>query len=1256
MEVVELRLENTHTTISFYPDDTVDRVRQHIALAVNSHPDRMCIQVRGTFPATHYSTHPQHAMDLFLRLSEDGKTITKERVQVYTRDIRELSHLLPQTISLSDWIAETPIVRSLLYSDTEFREWRLLGVPEETSLILATTPTNVAIPPTKIPIPSRTSIFETYHSYPTDMVRVIIPTEEDGEAIRSIYTPFLVRDTPNNIELLRTGIEADQLQLSKLFTLQPPRHMSVHIQRARWSVPLVSSKFETQVRQLFEQIFYGMTVSKTTPYIGYFTSKSEGMRHKFFVTSPTRKTPLLNIPIWSTWLRTTGPAKATPTLVLYRGSARQSFDKIAITTTSITFSSYRESKNQTSLETIQADLITWFTTLDAVIPFLAKTDFAIERWKLEDMSVVLSYANSVKTFDLRRFPCVRTVFGKQESSFRFLRVDGSVGDVTPQELNARNTIVQHEGDTSVLQSVLGYTDEEANDMIERLKTLEDENVTFDTHFRSYPVITFTSNMASVTAVTNLDRMIFYTNVLRYILTSDTEELNAVCPRKEETTEATSVVALPTVGEEPIAEDTYDLGDMQFGLEEEAPPPPIVAAPVAPTKTTMNVKADSKSKTYFLDRLRLYNLRLFGPESKYTIHCEMKKQVIILTPDERRRIDHDYRFSYIDRDASESMEIEGGGLAICPPYWCKTDEIPLQADQLDEDGLCPECGEEPVKRDAALKYPGFKSSKAGDAELPVPCCYSTPRRLDAIPVRAIDDSYVLTTPTLDALRLGYIQDEVALSIKLPIDYTHTIQDGRMVATKTDYFRIGLGSARTTIPYLFGEKTDCKSPTEMPELTLQCSFAQTWTALGEGTTYSDQVVAGIQAAWDAHTLSPNDELEFVAGVFKMRVMMIVNGSVHCGFWTHLYPVASRTLLSMDGCVIGKATRKARGVKGEISRYTFQCNVVRDFAPESVQILQQLQSSACVSELVPTFDDIPSELAHLGYNEYEIIFDPRGRAQAVLVPSKLILPFHPAFIDPPKKIKLRKGYHTISESELPTATQLRETLAKTQHKGFHWVRDVYNSEQQLVEFVLASGFRVPFKPETGEIGVTHDVGELLETIRTHDENTLVLAKPNEKDASFFQSTLYDAEVFDFLLYSLSKDIQTDDWASVRTALIENKDTQKEIGRWLDATTHFSVAMSPMTFLSKIRTPCGQLTNEEACSSATLCGWKENACHTHIRSPDKHQKQKMLLRLTKSLSENAKQRSLLLDDRMFPFFSTLLYLEMPHEWITTHHSDSST
>jgi hypothetical protein len=72
-----------------------------------------------------------------------------------------------------------------------------------------------------------------------------------------------------------------------------------------------------------------------------------------------------------------------------------------------------------------------------------------------------------------------------------------------------------------------------------------------------------------------------------------------------------------------------------------------------------------------------------------------------------------------------------------------------------------------------------------------------------------------------------------------------------------------------------------------------------------------------------------------------------------------------------------------------------------------------------------------------------------------------------------------------------------------------------------------------------------------------------------------------------------------------------------------------------------------ENTCKSSTLCGWHEGTCKIKVKPIV--DKRSLLKRMTKVLSENSKQRALVLDGRLSPFFSTILYLEMPHELITT-------
>ena len=64
-------------------------------------------------------------------------------------------------------------------------------------------------------------------------------------------------------------------------------------------------------------------------------------------------------------------------------------------------------------------------------------------------------------------------------------------------------------------------------------------------------------------------------------------------------------------------------------------------------------------------------------------------------------------------------------------------------------------------------------------------------------------------------------------------------------------------------------------------------------------------------------------------------------------------------------------------------------------------------------------------------------------------------------------------------------------------------------------------------------------------------------------------------------------------------------------------------------------------------MCGWTESTCRIKIR--DTISKSKLFHRLINSLIENSKIRYMVLDGRTTPFFSTILYLELPNEVILT-------
>jgi len=211
-----------------------------------------------------------------------------------------------------------------------------------------------------------------------------------------------------------------------------------------------------------------------------------------------------------------------------------------------------------------------------------------------------------------------------------------------------------------------------------------------------------------------------------------------------------------------------------------------------------------------------------------------------------------------------------------------------------------------------------------------------------------------------------------------------------------------------------------------------------------------------------------------------------------------------------------------------------------------------------------------------------------------------------------------------------------------------DVADLAGKIVELELVSGFRVPIQPEEGK----GDVREVVETIRKDHEETLVNSPANAADAKVASDVSYASEIYEFLLFSISKDIQTDDYAPLRTAIETRSATlMKELEKWFKAEAYEDNTKSPVEFVNKVRTPCGQFNDKDKCNSSTLCGWKtekgKGVCKVRVKPVV--DKTEVLKRIVKTLRENDKQRALILDERMSPFFSTILYLELPHELITT-------
>jgi hypothetical protein len=1243
---MELPLADSPTMVSFFPDDTIDTIRQQIALIKSTHPDRLFIQVKMELPQNYYSSNPKRWMDLFFRLSYGGNVIKKDALDAYVSQVRIGTGVSPRDVRLEDWRSVEDYVRPLFEPEGDFTEFRILGVSEEKSMILPIPPKDLQLKEAFRPVPARQRLFDTLHRETAVEFSAIELDESTSDAMKQVYFPFFQSTTPANVESLRIPLSVNHNKLKALLDLKAPEPTHTAILKAKWYIPFIGTKF-TAPRNRFEQMFYGLTVSKETPVVSFFTSKGETTRHKFYVEDPKAKKPLLDLPMWKGWTSNTQPQRRLPTLLFYRGKSRVSFDRIAVTNKDITISTYRSKDSKDTLETLQRTTLEWMQTLDAVMPFVDQADIDPSRWVLNDLSVITSYAKEISEFDMRRFGCIQSVFSFQEDAFRLLRADRET-DV-PSEVIRAYAILQA-GDS--LEKEMGVTAAEAQELTDKVRDLEtDENFNLEKANSGYPKVIFSSKDVMIEFVANLERTVTYANILRYVLTSNTKEVNEVCPPRMETVEASAGVAPVTTLE---IEDEFDMSEFaEFAEEAEAPPEGsnAAAAPAAGPKV-MKVKKGGPLGThnYFNNRILQIDPNLV--DSEYSKKCEKLTQVVILTPAQQARLDPKYK-----APANETMKVEKG-LAICPQYWCMRDEIPLSEDQL-VNGECPECGgkvrvtekEDPreftvIKRKGDFKYPDFKDpSDKSSSKKKVPCCYRKPAGSSEVlaPKTAVDEYYVLASGTIPSLRIAYLSQELTKRISLKTNYAKTCPKNRLEASMNDMFRIGLGLPRESLPALLNDKRRIPSPAEAADKIIQCSFFRSWREVGEGDDAIARITAGIDRAWNEKTLSAIDEIEYVALILDCRVLQIhtETNTVSCGFWSDKTSARSRTIALLDTDILGKVTRR-KGNVGSKFDYVVDINKFEDAAKNA---LQALHMSACTTT-VPSVIDAQLELAAKGVANYQFILDPFKRVQALFVPQEVVLPVHPISMDIPEGGHVRSGYSDILDEELPTSKTLADFLKTTRHEGFKQTGLLFSADGFYTEFMLASGFRALFRPEESE---DEEVAtEVLKTIREpHTEEELVSAPPNRADLKLASDVSYSSEVFEFMLFSISKDIQSADHDDLREAIKNpGEDLLKALKKWLNSEAHWDTVNEPVRFVNKVRTPCGQM-EENSCKKSTLCGWHENTCKIKVKPIV--DKQKLLARLAKTLKENSKQRALVLDGSLSPFFSTVLYLEMPHELITT-------
>ena len=1268
-------IAGTGTSVTFFEDDTIETVRQTVALAVNSHPDRLFIEVNATLPKEYYATNPKNWTDLFLRLSFDGMSIPAANLKTYVTQTRPGAGVAPQDLTRDQWEEHIDALKPLFDPDTDFQEWRVLGVEDVKSFCLPLPPADLPqLRAASRPVPQTQSLFETFHSYDITGFRVTVVPDAASPSIKLNYFPRFTATTPPNIESLRDTLETQRTNLQRLLDLDTPKHESVSIVRAKWYIPLLSTRIPAP-RARFEQMFYGMTVSTTTPYVGYFTAKTETTRHKFYVTDPKTKVPVLDIPMWKSWTVNTQPQRRRPTLLLYRGTSRTSFDRIAVTDKDITVDIRREKTSKETLEEMASDAIAWMKTLDALTPFLVASDIELGRWELSDLSVVATYAKEIREFDMLRMPCLQSIFSVQGDTFRLLRSEHTSDDISPQELQALQALSQDDVDRSPegLAEQLQIPLAEATELFTRIaERLEDLNL--EKSLKAYPNIKFSPKEVILKFATNLDRTLQYVDILRHVLTSESEEVDAVCPKRMESVQAK--VAVPqqeiVVSDEFVADDDFNafLGIEPEGEAGEAPSEEPVGAPeaaasAAPPKARKVKVANRQVGTYnyFNNRLQSFDPETFD-KSIFPSKCDKPRQPIVLTAADKDRLGPEYNFAGVPE--LERLDLaDPEGTVVCPPYWCMRDEAPLREDQLvlDAEGNahCPLCNgkvrtsdtldtvEYPViKRDAVAKFPDYIKQISTLNKRKIPCCFQTSRPTSEVLAPKEEATYVLdaTSATVPGLRFAYLSPELAEQLSVTTNYGSSVKKGRLGSGEKDIFRVGLGRPSKTLPLILNDKTAILRPREAKENLLQCSFFRSWKGRGAGDTEIDRIVASIDQAYQTGGLSLLEELEYVTSFLTCEVIRvdIASGQVVCGFWSESVGASSRTIVLLDSTVLAQVER----VKDKKAyRSEFTADLRKPMFVKTLPLLRERHARACATN-APLLADAIAELQAKGKAQYQVILDPFKRIQAAFIPGEIILPVQPSVGTPDKGVPVRAGYADIRDEELPTGAAAKAFLSDVKNPMFKVRAPVADLAGQVVELELTSGFRVPIQPEEGKAPLR----EVVETVRKDREETLVDAPPNAEDAKLAADVSYASEIYEFLLYSISKDIQTDDYAALRTAIeMKGSNLLRELEKWFKAEAYEDSTKSPVEFVNKVRTPCGQFEDKDKCNSSSLCGWKtvksKGVCK--IRVKPVVDKTEVLKRIAKTLRENDKQRALVLDERMSPFFSTILYLELPHELITT-------
>jgi len=1308
-------------SVQFWDDTSIDTLQLQIGTIVGVHPDRLRIYVQGEFDGSYYAKDTRKWESLFLRISPEGKPVHKSSLGVY--NAHRSDSTIPFELAEYDktaWMNMNPAY------ETSFRELRILGVPEERSWVF---PLNNGDPPEYTPPASQTSIdiksiFKTHHPYKVLQFEVIEHSELLPQ-IELIYYPRLRVGSPAAVPVDTARTLSRQLEIvSGVRLLDSPKPDKVAVVQARWKLALVDTDFGNAIRNRFEQIFYGTTLSKDIPCISFFSSRQEQSRHKFF-TDNTEKTPFMDLRLWSTWWTATKPVKSKPALVIYRGSGRHSYDRITVTSTEIVLSCARTDESRHSdIEELRGQMKEFLLSIDGVV--LDAADVDDDRWILQDAAAVLHYTKDLRDADFRRFDCLRGIYeatNPDKLVFRLLRADQSDSGLTDNQVTVVQMLKDDENTNAddVREQIPELTSSESISLLANVKSLLiDAPDLADRSTIRLPTMRYAAKNVVLTHAPDLKRILQYVNVLRDVLIRpDNADLDGFCPKRPEAVEAEVaapvVVSAPELSGAPAEPTDDDEFDIMAMISEDAPapppppppPPPQEGAPAKKVARKVTAKGATTSMAmYFSEKLHEFDSQTYDPsDSQIFRKCDRPRQPVILKADELERFEGELS-DYAPTGEGKTLDVrDPDGTVICPELWCTADRIPLTTAQL-VDGKCPVCNGKIrstdkavektqdirefsiLQRDAKFAYPGFVKYTSKKNNRPIPCCFMTAQTTKvsfakkeksepAAPSTA-EAFYVLgeTKTRLGELRLGYISKPLAELFKIPVDYAPIVAAGNRVQSgQGSFFRAGVGRAETSLPKVIPHmRARIKSPAEEPAKTVMCSFFRSWKgADGDGDDPIARRVSSIDKAFREKTMTIMEELEYACLASGCRLYVVFTNSSTGEVQTScLMPLrVAQTITYKHAIMVAADSADPLSVDyiSNVSRTTVSPAFNADLSYPSydaplkakllslVKRLEDARVSACVSE-VPSIEDAIAVIKKVFPTEanLKLIRDPYRRFQAIYVPKKVLLPFRPATQVPSGVIASLTNdsigdYANIAPDDFPPRLDMLNILrtAKEIHGGFEYAHDAYDIHHRAVELVTRAGLRVPVASDVAS-EFPQPVEEIVQTTRAAEEKTLAFGKPDPEAIKRARSITYEAEIFDFLLFQLTKDVHTEEYGALREVLSQSNPDIEELrpllAAWMDDTLRFSAADDPPTFYSKIRQPCsGQVQSK--CSG--MCVWDGASCKVQIKTGVRESLRRDIIgkRLLSTLVSNDKIRGVIFENRASPFFSSILYLEFPHEII---------